>query len=74
LQRRLGIGYTRSAKLIDMMYEEGILGPYCGSKPREIFMTLQQWEASRDGTEPPGRRGSIPSQAEERQDEEEEEQ
>ncbi|MFH1245074.1 MAG: DNA translocase FtsK, partial [Candidatus Omnitrophota bacterium] len=38
LQRRLGLGYTRAARLIDMMEEEGIVGPYCGSKPREILI------------------------------------
>jgi S-DNA-T family DNA segregation ATPase FtsK/SpoIIIE len=38
LQRRLGVGYTRAARLIDMMEEEGIVGPYRGSKPREILV------------------------------------
>lgn len=38
LQRRLGLGYTRAARLIDMMEEKKIVGPYCGSKPREILV------------------------------------
>lgn len=38
LQRRLGLGYTRAARLIDMMEDEGIIGPYAGSKPREILV------------------------------------
>jgi len=38
LQRRLGLGYTRAARLVDMMEEEGIIGPARGSKPREIFI------------------------------------
>ena len=38
LQRRLGLGYTRAARLIDMMEEEGVVGPYRGSKPREILV------------------------------------
>lgn len=38
LQRRLGLGYTRAARLIDMMEDEGIVGPYVGSKPREILV------------------------------------
>lgn len=38
LQRRLRLGYTRAARLIDMMEEEGIVGPYRGSKPREILI------------------------------------
>jgi S-DNA-T family DNA segregation ATPase FtsK/SpoIIIE len=46
LQRRLGIGYTRAGKLIDMMAADGILGPYRGSKSRDINMTLDQWEES----------------------------
>lgn len=36
LQRRLGVGYTRAARLIDMMEDESVIGPYQGSKPREI--------------------------------------
>ncbi|MEX0931723.1 MAG: DNA translocase FtsK 4TM domain-containing protein [Candidatus Paceibacterota bacterium] len=37
LQRRLGIGYSRSAKIIDQLEENGIIGPKNGSKPREIY-------------------------------------
>ncbi len=38
VQRRLGLGYTRAARLIDMMEEEGVVGPYRGAKPREILI------------------------------------
>ena len=38
LQRRLRLGYTRAARLIDMMESEGIIGPFRGSKPREILV------------------------------------
>ncbi|MDD3156407.1 MAG: DNA translocase FtsK [Candidatus Pacebacteria bacterium] len=38
LQRRLGLGYGRAAKIIDMMEERGIVGPANGSKPREVFI------------------------------------
>lgn len=38
LQRRLGLGYTRAARLIDAMEDEGIVGPYRGSKAREILI------------------------------------
>lgn len=43
LQRRLRLGYTRAARLIDMMEQNGIVGAYCGSKPREILVDREQW-------------------------------
>ncbi|MBU0634794.1 MAG: DNA translocase FtsK [Candidatus Omnitrophica bacterium] len=42
LQRRLRLGYARAARLIDMMEEEGIVGSFRGSKPREIL--VDSWE------------------------------
>ncbi len=45
LQRCLGIGYGRAAKLIDFMAEDGIVGEYNGSKAREVTMTMAQWQA-----------------------------
>ena len=45
LQRKLEIGYTRAARLVDMMATEGIVGDYKGSKAREVVMSLDQWEA-----------------------------
>ena len=39
LQRRLGIGYSRAAKLIDEMEDRGIVGPTNGSKPREVLVS-----------------------------------
>ena len=38
IQRKLRVGYTRAARMIDIMEEEGIVGPYNGSKPREILI------------------------------------
>ena len=38
LQRRLRIGYARAARLLDILEEQGIVGPADGAKPREIFM------------------------------------
>jgi S-DNA-T family DNA segregation ATPase FtsK/SpoIIIE len=37
IQRKLGIGYSRAAKLMDMLEERGVIGPANGSKPREII-------------------------------------
>ncbi len=37
LQRKLGIGYARAARLIDMLEERGVIGPGSGAKPREIL-------------------------------------
>ena len=43
LQRFLEVGYGRGAKLIDTMERLGIVGPPNGSKPREVYMTMQQF-------------------------------
>jgi S-DNA-T family DNA segregation ATPase FtsK/SpoIIIE len=43
LQRALGIGYGRAARLIDFMAEDGIVGPYNGSNAREVLYTPEQW-------------------------------
>ena len=37
LQRRLRLGYGRAARILDMMYKDGIIGPPDGSKPREVL-------------------------------------
>ena len=46
LQRRLGIGYTRASRLMDLMTEAGIVGAFKGSKAREVFMSLEDWDES----------------------------
>jgi S-DNA-T family DNA segregation ATPase FtsK/SpoIIIE len=48
LQRRLKIGYARAARLIDIMERRGIVGPFEGSKPRALLMTLEQYHATFD--------------------------
>lgn len=42
VQRRLRVGYTRAARLIDMMEVKGIVGPHVGSKAREILVSVPQ--------------------------------
>ena len=44
LQRALGIGYGRAARLIDFMAEDGIVGDYNGSQAREVLYTPEQWQ------------------------------
>jgi S-DNA-T family DNA segregation ATPase FtsK/SpoIIIE len=51
LQRALGVGYGRGARLIDFMAEDGVVGQYAGSQAREVLLTMEQW-ASRSGTAP----------------------
>ncbi len=44
LQRRLKLGYSRAARIVDEMESRGIVGPFQGSKPRSILITRDQWE------------------------------
>ena len=43
LQRRLRLGYARAGRIIDQLEQKGIIGPYEGSKPRQVLITRQQW-------------------------------
>lgn len=43
LQRRLRLGYTRAARIIDTMEQEGLIGPFEGSKPRKILIDREAW-------------------------------
>jgi len=45
LQRRLAIGYTRSARLIELMGHVGILGAHKGTQAREVVMGEEEWQA-----------------------------
>ena len=43
LQRRLGVGYPRASRLIDLLENKGIIGPFEGSKPRKVLITEIDW-------------------------------
>jgi S-DNA-T family DNA segregation ATPase FtsK/SpoIIIE len=45
LQRCLGIGYGRAARLIDFMAEDKIVGEYNGAQAREVLISIDDWEA-----------------------------
>ncbi len=68
LQRALGIGYGRAARLIDYMAEDGIVGTYNGSQAREVLISLADWEvrcgraaapAAPEAAKPPRRSNKI---------------
>ncbi|HLD82555.1 MAG TPA: DNA translocase FtsK, partial [Candidatus Omnitrophota bacterium] len=43
LQRRMRLGYTRAARIIDTMEQDGLIGPFEGSKPRKILVNREDW-------------------------------
>ena len=53
LQRALGIGYGRSARLIDFMAEDGIVGTYNGAQARDVLISPEQWAQMRKGSAEP---------------------
>jgi len=44
LQRRLKLGYSRAARIVDQMEELGVVGPFEGSKPRSLLVTRDEWK------------------------------
>ncbi len=52
LQRRLKLGYARAARLIDMLEEEGVIGPADGAKPREVYLRPKSQESHAEDSEP----------------------
>jgi S-DNA-T family DNA segregation ATPase FtsK/SpoIIIE len=69
LQRALGIGYGRAARLIDYMAEDNIVGTYSGSKAREVLISLEEWERMQghriDGPSTPRPKAIIPPRVDE---------
>lgn len=48
LQRRFRVGYNRAARIIDMMEERGIVGPFEGSKPRRVILSPDEWQTIKE--------------------------
>ncbi len=65
LQRRLKLGYARAARLVDQLEEKGIVGPFEGSKPRQLLVTKEQWQEMkyRQGITTPGDAFAPPAPA-----------
>ncbi len=45
LQRALAVGSTRATRLLEMMEDDGLVGPFCGSRSREVLIALDEWRA-----------------------------
>ena len=79
IQRCLGIGYGRAARLVDYMAEDGIVGQYNGSKSREVLISMEQWnsmqgiETEEDETPSPSKPTIRPVVEEEEEEEYDEE-
>ena len=66
LQRRLKLGYSRAARIVDQMEEQGVVGPFEGSKPRAVLLTREEWAARQGGgaVPPPVTPPSLPEEDE----------
>ena len=64
LQRQLQIGYTRASRLMEMMHENGLVGAFKGSKAREVYYKLDEWESAKKKAERTGE-GNVEAQADE---------
>ena len=44
LQRKLGVGFARAARIMDQLQEAGVVGPEEGTKPRKILLTMEEFQ------------------------------
>ncbi len=62
LQRRLKLGYSRAARLVDQMEERGYVGPFEGSKPRQLLITRAKWQEIQMGSAGGASNGGGPAE------------
>lgn len=65
LQRRFSIGFNRAGRIIDQLNKAGVVGPAVGTKPRQVLMTMEEFDAYMNG----GRGQAEPLPTEEAQEE-----
>jgi S-DNA-T family DNA segregation ATPase FtsK/SpoIIIE len=59
LQRRLGIGYGRASRLVDLMGQAGLLGEHKGSQAREVNVSMEEWQRMKELRDQQEREGTV---------------